>query len=208
LPESPSSEVAKIDRAHTARFSSRLLVPHIPRGELAPLLGIALCGGLLGGIYGAIHDLVTYSISSEYFTKLKYHSFAFANLGLGNHAFAATIGFLASGVVGLFAAWFLARRLLPNQPRARAVRQILQGFTLVFSCVLAAESLGYAYGLWRGPNADYSAWLWAIEKYRIDDHWNFVRVAYIHNSAYLGAAIGLLLALWCIKPSPRSQVHS
>ena len=33
-------------------------------------------------IYGILHDQVTFSISQEYFTKLKFYQFGYANLGL------------------------------------------------------------------------------------------------------------------------------
>jgi hypothetical protein len=37
-----------------------LLFPVVERRLLGPMLGFTLAGGLLGGLYGAIHDLVTF----------------------------------------------------------------------------------------------------------------------------------------------------
>jgi hypothetical protein len=68
----------------------------------------------------------------------------------------------------------------------------------------AVENAGfkwaYLYGLWRGPNADYSQWQFALQKYRVSDVWSFMRVAYIHNAGYIGALIGLLSAYYAIRP--------
>lgn len=178
----------------------KYVLPQVDRGDLRPMLGVAILGGLCAGLYGAAHDQLTYAISTEYFTNLKFRQFHYADLGLGDRVFAGTVGFIAGWWAGLVMAWFLARRFLPRQPRWLAYRQL----RLAFSCVLVGGVLcgllGYVYGLWRGPAADYSAWEWAIEKYRVTAPWAFVRVAYIHNATYLGGALGLLAALGLIRP--------
>jgi hypothetical protein len=180
----------------------RYLVPHFPLRDLPAMLGVAAVGALLAGAYGIVHDQVTYSIAPEYFTKLKFIQFHYADWGFGDRVFAGTIGFLATWWVGLIAAWLLARRLMPGQPRSRAYRQILVGFAVIFASGFCCGVAGYVYGLWRGPAADYSAWDWAIERFEITDTWSFVRVAYIHNAGYLGGLLGLIAALWFIRPPP------
>ena len=178
----------------------KYLVPHIRLADLPAMLGVAIVGGMIAGLYGIVHDQVTYSISSEYFTKLKFDQFRYADLGLGNRMFAGTIGFLATWWAGLFSAWLLARRLIPEQPRSIAHRQIGRGIAIIFSCVLLFGIGGYLYGIWRGPTADYSAWKPILRVLRIDEEWAFVRVAYIHNAGYLGVVVGLILALVVIRP--------
>jgi hypothetical protein len=106
----------------------KYLFPRIAWSDFPPLLAAAVIGGLIAGCYGIAHDQFTYSISPEYFTKLKFKQFHYADFGWGNRAFAATIGFLASWWVGAIIAWFLARRLIPQQPRARAFRQIYASY--------------------------------------------------------------------------------
>ena len=194
-------------KAYTARYRIRVptwlmkkyLVPHIPREDLPAMLRIALVGGVVAGAYGILHDQITYSISPEYFTKLKFKQFHYANVGLGNRVFVATIAFLATSCVGFVAAWFLARRMIPKQSRSVAYRQIAAGFGIIFGCGILFGLIGFAYGLWRGSNAEYWAWVWAFQRYDITDTWAFVRVAYIHNASYLGGAVGLILALVLIR---------
>jgi hypothetical protein len=166
------------------------------------MFAVSMLGAVAAGAYGAIHDQITFSISPEYFTKLKFQQFHYADFGLGNRAFVATIGFLATWWVGFIGAWFLARRFLPHQPRRAAFRQIGAGFVWVLVIGVAFGLIGYAYGLWRGPHADYSSWAWAFRRFEITDAWSFVRVAYSHNASYLGGAIGLLIALATIRPKP------
>jgi hypothetical protein len=97
-------------------------------------------------------------------------------------------------------AWFLGRRLLPKQPRGRAYRQIAAGIGIVLGCCVAFGLSGFAYGQWRGPDADYSNWKRVISQLEVTDTWSFVRVAYIHNAGYLGGLIGLILALVMLRP--------
>lgn len=181
----------------------KYLVPRIALADLPSMIGVALAGALLAGGYGIVHDQVTYSISPEYFTNLKFKQFYYADFGLGDRVFASAVGFLATWWVGLIAAWFLARRLIPHQPRRQAYRQIASGFACVCAFGVVAGLLGFAYGLWRGSGADYSSWSWAFRRFAIADGWSFVRVAYIHNASYLGGAVGLLVALVAIRPDCR-----
>jgi hypothetical protein len=50
-------------------------------------------------------------------------------------------------------------------------------------------------GLWRSSNPDYSSWQDLAQTHGIRDLPGFVRVAYIHNSSYLGGLIGLVAAI-------------
>lgn len=164
------------------------------------MLVVALIGGVVAGAYGVLHDQITYSISPEYFTNLKFDQFHYVDFGIGDRAFVASIGFLASWWVGFIIAWFLSRKLMPGQHRKIAYRGIVLGFIIVFASGILAGLAGYLYGLWRGPDADYSSWLPIIDRFQITDTWAFVRVAYIHNASYLGGVAGLVISLLVIRP--------
>lgn len=125
----------------------KYIVPRIALADLRVMLVIALVGGFVAGLYGIVHDQVTYSISPEYFTKLKFNQFSYANFGLGERVFASTIGFLATWWVGFLAAWFLGRRLIPNQPRVQAYRQIRKGIICIIAFGLSFGIAAYGYGL-------------------------------------------------------------
>ena len=164
------------------------------------VLSIAFLGAIVAGCYGIVHDHVTYSISPEYFTKVKFQQFRYADFRIGDRAFVSSIGFLATWWVGFAIAWFLARRLIPNQPRTVAYRQIAMGFALVLACGMLSAAAGFSYGLWRGPAADYSSWAGIVARHQVTDIYAFVRVAYIHNASYLGGLLGVILALIIIRP--------
>ena len=58
---------------------------------------------ILAGMYGSLHDQVTYSISPEYFTKFKYIQFGFEPQWFGgDRQTVAVIGFLATWWTGIF----------------------------------------------------------------------------------------------------------
>jgi len=184
----------------------KYLVPRIALTDLPSIIGFAVFGAILAGIYGILHDQVTYSIGPEYFTKLKFKQFGFADFGFGDRIFVSFVGFLATWWAGFFVAWFLSRRLIPKQQRSTAFRKILAGFTIVFACGFAAGLGGYCYGIWRGPKADFTAWQSVFSQYDITDSWAFVRVAYIHNASYLGGLFGFLVALYFIRPEDESVI--
>ena len=180
----------------------KYLVPQIALRDLPVMLGFAFLGAMIAGSYGIVHDHITFTIGPEYFTKLKFDQFEWANLHQGDRVFVSCIGFLATWWVGLIIGWVLARRLVPNQDRPTVRRKILYGFKIVFVTGFVFSIGGYLYGLCRGAGADYSDWAFALRRIQIDDLWSFVRVAYIHNAGYLGGLVGLVLTFFLIKPSP------
>jgi hypothetical protein len=172
-----------------------LLYPKLRLDLLPAMFGYALLGALTAGFYGVLHDQITYSISPEYFTRLKFLQFHYADFGLPPRCLVAEIGFLATWWVGLIAGWFLARMVMPRCPSDKARANIFRGFGIVLSFGFAGALLAFLYGLLRGPDADYSNWHEFVAARGVVDLPNFVRVAYIHNASYLGGLLGLITAL-------------
>jgi hypothetical protein len=77
-----------------------LLYPKFPANRLPFMVRIALLGGVVAGSNGAVHDQVSYAISPEYFTKLKFKQFSWADFGWPPRLFAGEVGFLATWWVG------------------------------------------------------------------------------------------------------------
>src|ERR1043166_9744385 len=107
------------------------------------MLGYALLGALLAGPYGVVHDQVTYSISAEYFTRLKFSQFQRADFGFPPRVFVAEIGFLATWCVCVLPAWFIARITVPSAPPAVAFGRPAGGFAIILACALASSAVGY-----------------------------------------------------------------
>jgi len=179
-----------------------IFYPKIPLAQLPAMIGYAGAGAVLAGLYGIVHDEITYSISPEYFTRLKFFQFDYADFGLPPRLFVAEIGVLATWWVGFFAAWFLARITVPAFPPRVALRHTMRGFAVVFLFGLGAAIVGFVLGVVPGFRSDDAAWKDLALALGVSDLPAFVRVAYIHNASYLGGLIGLIVAIahvWRLK---------
>lgn len=178
------------------------LVPRFNAKLLVQILLVACCGSLFAGIYGILHDQVTYTLAPEYFTRFKFTQFSYANFGLSDRLFVAIIGVLATWWVGFVAAWFLARVVLIRIPLPRAWALLAKGFALVLVFALLGGLIGALLPHLKTVNLQ--QWEPWMERLAVHDAAAFVRVSYIHNGSYLGAFIGLTIALvYCWRSSLR-----
>ena len=172
-----------------------LLWPKLRLAWLPEMLASAGLGTLIAGLYGIAHDQITYEISPEYFTRLKFAQFRWANIGLPPRVFVVEIGFLATWWVGFAAGWFLARITIPTCSVREVFRLSRRGFLIMLGFGLAGTCAGYLFGLTQRLQPATSGIAIFAADLGITDVPNFVRVAYIHNASYLGGLGGLIVAL-------------
>src|ERR1017187_3526593 len=172
-------------------------IPKDPSDLASSHAGIFRPRGRLGGSVRDCSRPGYYSISNEYFTRLKFSQFHYADFGLPPRVFVAEIGFLATWWVGFVAAWFIARITVPAFPQAVAFRHNIRGFLIIFVFAFAAAIVGFLVSLLHG--SDYSAWEDLTSTLGVSDLPSFVRVAYIHNASYLGGLIGLVAAILYVR---------
>lgn len=180
-----------------------ILYPTIKRGSLPAMIGVSMVGAILAGIYGAIHDQVSYSISEEYFTKVKFHQFSYADFGLHPRIFAAEVGFLASWWVGMIVAWFLARLGLTELPEPPRRACIVRAFSIVFLTAIVAGAGGLVVGMVRTSSADLRAWDEWQRALELTNLRGFVIVAHLHDASYLGWLLGLIAAAIYVRKNAR-----
>jgi hypothetical protein len=176
-----------------------LLIPRFPVRQLPAMLAVALVGALAAGLYGIVHDQLTYTLSPEYFTRLKFQQFAWADLGLPRRVFVGQIGLLASWWVGLIGGWFLGRAGAAELPMVVRRLLVIRGFAIVAVVTLIAGVIGWLYGALAIDNSDLSDWQIARASLGVRDLRSFVVVASIHNATYLGAASGIVLAILYVR---------
>jgi hypothetical protein len=176
-----------------------ILFPRIALRRLPAMAGIAIWGAALAGAYGALHDQVSYTISPEYFTKLKFHQFSYANFGWPERVFAAEIGFLASWWVGLIGGWLLARAGLDQLPAARRRTCMVKAFACVamVAVVLAAGGALVGDAVCRGDAL--AGWKETQQALGIRDLPGFVIVACLHSGSYLGGLVGIIAAVVYVR---------
>lgn len=145
---------------------------------------------LVAGLFGMIHDQISYSVSTEYFTKFKFIQFHLLDAEVPERIRAAEVGFLASWWMGLLcgSAGFVQRS--PALMR----RSLIWSLLVIPTFTLAVALTGLAYG-WEHTEtidpANYRGWFipaGVIELRR------FLSAGYMHNSAYLGGAISIPVA--------------
>jgi len=170
-----------------------LLFPKFDWRLLPGMLLVAVIGALISGAYGMVHDQITYSISEEYFSKMKFEQFDYADFGWPVRWFVAEIGFLATWWVGFIGGWFLARIAFPVWSFRIAFGKVIRGFLIMLACGLVGAMSGYLWDIWRKGAA--SPWEELAGDLGVVDLATFTRVAYIHWGGYLGGALGLVLAI-------------
>lgn len=180
-------------------FVLRVLVPGLPLRELPRTLAYVVAGGLLAGLYGSLHDQVTYTLGPEYFTALKFHQFAWARPGLGGERlFAGVIGFHATWWLGALVAWILVRVSLWHGERIPPSRVMGMAFLVVFLVSALAGFGGRLWGCWRETTGYVQGWHDLMNSLGISDEDAFMSVAYIHNASYLGGMLGMMGGLICL----------
>jgi hypothetical protein len=171
-----------------------LLWPRIPRRQFVAMLRIAAIGAVVAAVYGVLHDQISYAISTEYFTKLKFDQFAWADFGWPRRAFVAEVGALGSWWVGMIAGWALGRVGFAD-PGAVSMRDdVLRAFGLVVGVAVAGGAIGLALGC-AAASGDVSGWDRWRENLALDDVPAFVRVAWLHGGGYVGGAVGIVVAV-------------
>lgn len=108
-----------------------LLYPGIKLHQLPRMLAVSALGAAVAGACGILHDQITYTLSQEYFTRLKFDPFSCLDLRDHPRLFAGVIGFLATWWVGLFAGWFLARVIVPSSSSAKPTSLLCKSFALM-----------------------------------------------------------------------------
>jgi hypothetical protein len=154
--------------------------------------GTILVAIIIAGLYGVLHDQVTYSISAEYFTKFKYRQFRIDPAVYGGHRQAvAMIGFLATWWMGYIIGIPLALTGLIFRDNITMRSAIIKAIGIVFFTVILFGIAGYFYGKYHLIKTGVNWWM-------PDDLVNkndFIIVGSIHNFSYLGGITGLVFGI-------------
>ncbi len=176
-----------------------VLLPKFPLKRFPAMARLALLGAVIAGPYGALHDQISYMLSPEYFTKFKFLQFSWADMGWPDQLYASEVGFLATWWVGLFGGWFLARAGLAEMPDSIRSKSIVKAFAIVFAVAPATGLLGALIGIARTRYADLSIWSEIQQGLDLQDLRAFIIVSYLHTAGYVGALLGLILAIIYVR---------
>lgn len=170
--------------------------------KIVNFLLIILASILIAGIYGILHDQITYTISNEYFTLFKFEQFGINDWGISDiRTKAGIIGFLATWWVGLFLGIVYAVISLFLDPK-KVLKNSLKSIFLNIGVAILFGILGFIYGVLflKAENID-----WYIPE-QTKNIQNFVNVGSIHNFGYLGGLVGLFIGIYYqIKNSKKTN---
>ena len=172
-----------------------LLLPPADWPVLRKAAGLALVGALIAGSFGILHDQITYSVSPEYFIRMKFDQFRIADFGFPARVFVAEIGFLATWWVGLIAAWFLARIALPKFESPG--KTVIKAMAVIVGITVLSGIAGY----FLGPEllGSRPGWQDALDSFGVVDKVAFLRVAGIHLGSYGGAFFGWIAMMVILR---------
>jgi hypothetical protein len=154
---------------------------------LIPVLLVIAC--LFAGLYGALHNQISYTVAPEYFTQFKFHQFQIS---------AGTPHRLGAALVGFYAAWWMGIVigiiLIPLGLLIRGEANYFWGMIRVFGVVTSTTllvgltALSFAFVMVDRNNAG------QISRYghEIADDVAFLRAGTMHNFSYLGGLAGII----------------
>ena len=161
--------------------------------KLKAFLLIIILSPLIAGLYGIIHDQITYTISPEYYTKFKFYQFGL--MDMGNEAIfphprieVSLVGFLATWWFGLFIGMVLALVGWFHKNGQQMWSITMKSIFIVIITTLAVGIAGLIYGKFYLAQTGVN---WYLPENLIDKE-NFIAVGSMHNFSYLGGIIGLI----------------
>ena len=159
--------------------------------KLLAFILIVVLGPIIGGIYGIIHDQITFSISSEYFTKFKYDQFGFEPSWFGgDRQTVVVISYLATFWVGVIAGTVSAFCTVFHPTASAMLKAAVRMMITTLAVAALMGILGFIYG----TLSSHDDLQWYFPEGLIDKD-NFVVVGWIHNFGYAGAALGLIISV-------------
>jgi len=145
----------------------------------------------IAGIYGFLHDQISYTVSPEYFTQLKFAQFNIQN-NLHNR--------LGAGIVGIMATWWMGiiigiiiipiGLIIPNWKNYLKI--MLKSFIYVSLTAFIIGIIALFYGLIffnvnNLPNFNIPN--------NVIDKVNFCVIGNMHNFSYIGGLVGILVGI-------------
>lgn len=163
------------------------------------LLGLAIAAA---GVFGALHNQVSYSIGPSYFHDLKFKQFAIAP-DLHNRLGAAQVGWFASwwmgAVIGLPP--FVVGIFRMRDARAYWIAGLRAiGLAIIFTTVAALIGLGFGLAF---IDAEVAAKL-PVPSYATAPV-EFLQAGLMHDLSYLGGVLGILAGLVAMWRAARGE---
>jgi hypothetical protein len=164
------------------------------------LILIIIIAPIIAGLYGILHDQLTYTIPPEYYTKFKFYQFGL--IGIGNEAIfpnprleVCVVGFLVTWWMGIPIGLILGLVGLIHFDWKRMFKITLNAFLIAIIITYLTGLIGLVYGyffLSTQPKQEFTNWYLPLN---LIDFKNFIAVGSMHNFSYLGGLTGHIAGL-------------
>jgi hypothetical protein len=148
---------------------------------------------IIAGLYGILHDQITYSISEEYYTKFKFIQFGFLKRDeLITFPYprlqVSAVGFMATWWTGLIIGINISLVSLMIKDPMTMYRALIKSIKLIFIITFSIGLLGLLVGVFLNEHNFYFP-------YELSDKKAFLMVGSMHTFSYIGGLIGLVTSL-------------
>lgn len=156
--------------------------------KLALIPILLAIGCLFAGLYGAVHNQVSYTVSPEYFTAFKFHQFEIS--GVPHRIGAAAVGWMAAWWMGIIIGFVLIPCGLGLSTPKRFFWAEIRAFGVVTLTAIVVGLLGLAIGFLTIESDS----LEPAVRYgnEIVHDMAFYRAGTMHNFSYMGGVIGIV----------------
>jgi len=154
---------------------------------------IVILAVFIAGLYGILHNQVSYTVAPEYFTKFKFRQFGFVDTQLPERVRASMVGFLASWWMGIPIGLLIGVVGFIHPGPRRMLRVSLWSLLVAVGFTLLFGLGGLVYGYFQTTHtsiAEYQGWFIPDD---VTDLRRFLCAGYMHNSSYLGGVLAILV---------------
>jgi hypothetical protein len=172
--------------------------------EIAVIFATMAAGCIAAGLYGMLHNQISYTVGPEYFTRFKFAQFGFEGMvAVPDRARAAMVGFLASWWMGIPIGLLVVLPGLRHGDWRRMMKDAFASFAIVIGVAMLSGLCGLLFGYLRTAHlkpALYSDWYVPNHVVHLR---RFLCAGYMHNSSYLGGVLGIPAA-WLFQFSRKA----
>jgi hypothetical protein len=143
------------------------------------------------GIFGAVHDQISYTVSHEYFTRFKFRQFGLLDESVPARWRAAEVGIRASWWMGIPLGLLTGVAGLIQKSAEQMRKAMLWSLVFIVGFTLASALCGLLYGYVQTEHFDPLAYRgWYVPR-DLEHPRNFLCAGYMHNAAYLGGLLAI-----------------
>jgi hypothetical protein len=146
---------------------------------------------LAAGLFGALHDQISYTISSDYFTWLKFGQFGVLNTAIPVRLRVALVGFLATWWMGMPLGYLTGLAVFIHRTDAQARRALTWSLAVIAGFTLAFSLGGLLYGMLTINTPAAVRALASMAPVGVTDVRDFLWVGSMHDAAYLGGILAV-----------------